>query len=371
MRLSFLMIFLRDLKVMQIGYVRVSKSDGSQSLDLQKDALIQAGIESEYIYEDLASGRKDYRPGLEACLKALQPGNTLTVWKLDRLGRNLKHLVDLVDELKNKNIGFKVLTGQGANIDTTTPNGKLVFGIFAALAEFERDLIIERTRAGLKAARARGRKGGRPRKVTKQVLKMAMTAMSDRNSIATDVAKDLGVTPTTLYMYVNGDGTLKEVGLELMGKVDEVDNHITKATKDDYDRLLQIWENSVRATHLFLKGADIQKLKSLVAKAFSEVSNLFVYKDKNKKILGFIGVKDKKIEMLFIDAKNRRKGIGKILINYAIASLDAISLNVNEQNPEAVEFYKYIGFKITGRSELDNTGNPFPLLHMELNPKNA
>jgi len=201
---------------MLIGYMRVSKSDGSQSLDLQKDALSKAGINSEYIYEDLASGKKDYRPGLEACLKALQPGNTLVVWKLDRLGRNLKYLVDLIEDLKNNNIGFKVLTGQGANIDTTTSNGKLIFGIFAALAEFERDLIAERTKAGLEAARARGRKGGRPRKMTKQVLKMAMTAMSDRNSIASKVAKDLNITPTTLYMYVNGDGSLKEVGQKLL-----------------------------------------------------------------------------------------------------------------------------------------------------------
>ena len=201
---------------MLIGYMRVSKSDGTQSLDLQKDAFTKAGIKSEYIYEDLASGRKDSRPGLEACIKALQPGNTLVVWKLDRLGRNLKYLVNLVEDLKNNNIGFKVLTGQGANIDTTTPNGKLIFGIFAALAEFERDLIAERTKAGLEAARARGRKGGRPRKMTKQVLKMAMTAMADRTSIASKVAKNLNITPTTLYMYVNGDGSLKEVGQNIM-----------------------------------------------------------------------------------------------------------------------------------------------------------
>jgi len=208
---------------MLIGYMRVSKSDGTQSLDLQKDAFTKAGIKSEYIYEDLASGRKDSRPGLEACIKALQPGNTLVVWKLDRLGRNLKYLVNLVEDLKNNNIGFKVLTGQGANIDTTTSNGKLIFGIFAALAEFERDLIAERTKAGLEAARARGRKGGRPRKMTKQVLKMAMTAMSDRTSIASKVAKDLNITPTTLYMYVNGDGSLKEVGQNIMN-----DNTVVK-----------------------------------------------------------------------------------------------------------------------------------------------
>ena len=141
---------------MFIGYMRVSKQDGSQCLDLQADALIQAGVAPERIYKDLCSGRKDARPGLDACLKALQPGNTLVVWKLDRLGRDLKHLVNTVDDLRKREVGFKVLTGNGAQIDTTTPNGRLCFGIFAALAEFERELIAERTRAGLAAARARG-----------------------------------------------------------------------------------------------------------------------------------------------------------------------------------------------------------------------
>lgn len=201
---------------MLIGYVRVSKSDGSQLLDLQKDALIRAGVEHKYIYEDLASGRKDSRPGLEACLKALQPGNTLVVWKLDRLGRNMKHLVTLIDDFHHKKIGFKVLAGNGAEIDTTTANGRLVFGIFAALAEFERELIKERTQAGLAAARARGRKGGRPRKMDGHVLKMAMSAMSDRNSVAYEVAKRLNITTTTLYTYVNGDGTPKEAGSRLL-----------------------------------------------------------------------------------------------------------------------------------------------------------
>ena len=161
--------------MMLIGYMRVSKQDGSQCLDLQHDALVQSGVSSERIYQDLESGRKDDRPGLKACLKALQPGNTLVVWKLDRLGRDLKHLINTVDDLRQRNISFKVLSGAGAQIDTTTSNGRLCFGIFAALAEFERELIAERTRAGLAAARARGRKGGRPRKMTITTLKMAMT----------------------------------------------------------------------------------------------------------------------------------------------------------------------------------------------------
>lgn len=203
---------------MLIGYMRVSKQDGSQCLDLQRDALIKAGVVPERIYEDLSSGRKDARPGLESCLKALQPGNTLVVWKLDRLGRNLRHLVNTADNLRERDIGFKVLSGSGAQIDTTTPNGRLCFGIFAALAEFERELIAERTRAGLAAARARGRKGGRPRKMTKTALRMAMTAMADRNSAATNVAKRLGITTTTLYTYVNGDGSLKAPGQALLEK---------------------------------------------------------------------------------------------------------------------------------------------------------
>lgn len=128
---------------MLIGYARISKSDGSQTLDLQIDALKEAGISENYIYQDEASGSIDDRQDLTNCLKTLREGDTLVVWKLDRLGRNLKHLVNLVQELHDKGVGLKVLTGQGANIDTTTPSGKMVFAIFAALAEFERALIRE------------------------------------------------------------------------------------------------------------------------------------------------------------------------------------------------------------------------------------
>jgi DNA invertase Pin-like site-specific DNA recombinase len=148
-----------------LGYARVSKADGTQVLDLQKDALKEAGVQVERIYEDFSSGRNDDHPGLDSCLKALQPGNTLVIWKLDRLGRHLKHLIQLGEELRQKNIGLKVLAGAGAQIDTSTPNGRMIFGLFAVFAEFERELIVERTRAGLAAARARGRKGGRPRKM--------------------------------------------------------------------------------------------------------------------------------------------------------------------------------------------------------------
>ena len=201
---------------MLIGYARVSKADGSQLLDLQRDALLDAGVDEERLYEDRASGRLDHRPGLDACLKALQPGNTFVVWKLDRLGRDLKHLVNTVDELRDRGVGLRVLAGAGAEIDTSTANGRLVFGIFAALAEFERELIVERTRAGLAAARARGRLGGRPRKMDVAMLRMAMRAMAERDTKAQDLAQRLGITTTTLYMYVNGDGTVKAPGQKLL-----------------------------------------------------------------------------------------------------------------------------------------------------------
>ena len=201
---------------MLIGYARVSKADGSQLLDLQRDALLEAGVSEDRIYEDRASGRKDHRPGLDGCLKALQPANTLVVWKRDRLGRDLKHLVTMVDDLRAREVGLRVLAGAGAEIDTASANGRLVFGIFAALAEFERDLITERTRAGLAAARARGRQGGRPRKMDHAMLRMAMSAMASRETNAQDLARRLGITTTTLYAYVNGDGTVKAPGQKLL-----------------------------------------------------------------------------------------------------------------------------------------------------------
>ncbi|WP_042973482.1 recombinase family protein, partial [Burkholderia sp. AU4i] len=119
---------------MLIGYMRVSKADGSQATDLQRDALIANGVDPAHLYEDQASGKREDRPGLVSCLKALRPGDTLVVWKLDRLGRDLRHLINTVHDMTGRGIGLKVLTGHGAAIDTTTAAGKLVFGIFAALA---------------------------------------------------------------------------------------------------------------------------------------------------------------------------------------------------------------------------------------------
>ena len=202
---------------MNIGYARVSKSGDAQNIDLQYDALTEAGVAKEAIYEDRASGKKDDRLGLTACLKALRQGDTLVVWKLDRLGRDLHHLVSVVQELTERGIGLRVLAGQGAQIDTTTPAGRLVFGIFAALAEFERELIRERTLAGLEAARARGRKGGRKFALTKAQVRLAQAAMKSRDTSVAELAAELRVKPVTLYRYVGPRGELRENGKQVLG----------------------------------------------------------------------------------------------------------------------------------------------------------
>ncbi|WP_341358472.1 recombinase family protein [Georgenia sp. M64] len=202
---------------MLVGYMRVSKADGSQTTDLQRDALLAAGMDADALYEDKASGKKEDRPLLAACLKALRPGDTLMVWKLDRLGRDLRHLVNIVHDLTTRGIGLKVLTGQGAAIDTTTASGKLVFGIFAALAEFERELISERTIAGLAAARARGRKGGRPYKMTPAKIRLAMASMGKPDTNVAALCKELGITRQTLYRHVSPEGELRPDGAKLLG----------------------------------------------------------------------------------------------------------------------------------------------------------
>ena len=195
---------------MLIGYARISKADGSQLLDLQIDALHKAGVNPDCIYRDEITGKKDDRPGLAACLKALRKDDVLVIWKLDRLGRNLRHLVNTAQELADRGIGLKVLTGQGADINTTTAAGKLVFGIFAALAEFERELIRERTMAGLAAARARGRKGGRKFAMTKAKVRLAQAAMGKKETCVNTLCQELGITRTTLYRYVGPQGQLRD-----------------------------------------------------------------------------------------------------------------------------------------------------------------
>jgi DNA invertase Pin-like site-specific DNA recombinase len=181
---------------MDIGYARVST--GEQTLDLQLDALGKAGCGK--IYQETASGAKAERPVLQDVLGYLRAGDTLVVWRLDRLGRSLKHLIETVSLLAERGIGFKSLTEQ---IDTTTPGGKLVFHIFGALAEFERDVIRERTQAGLAAARARGRLGGRPKKLADaKQLELARTLYTGGQTDIATICATLGISRATLYRYL-------------------------------------------------------------------------------------------------------------------------------------------------------------------------
>ena len=177
---------------MLIGYARVSTID--QNLDLQMDALKTAGCDK--VFADKLSGAKDDRPGLQEALEYAREGDTLVVWRLDRLGRSLPHLIQTTTGLEQRGVGFKSLQ---EGIDTTTSGGKLVFHIFAALAEFERSLTRERTQAGLKAARARGRNGGRPKALTDHQLKMAEAMLGAPDTTMVQVAEHFGVARSTLY----------------------------------------------------------------------------------------------------------------------------------------------------------------------------
>src|SRR6266851_2859313 len=182
-----------------IGYARVSTAE--QDLSLQIEALHHAGCRDAWIFRDTASGARTARPGLEACLQALAPGDTLVVWRLDRLGRSMTHLVTVIEALLGRQVGFRAL-GDGA-IDTTTASGELVFHIFSALAQFERRLIQERTRAGLAAARARGRKGGRkPRRAEEPRVRMAYTLYVDQQLSVADICQTLRISQATFYRYV-------------------------------------------------------------------------------------------------------------------------------------------------------------------------
>lgn len=176
----------------RIGYARVSTDD--QNLDLQRDALRLAGVDS--IYEEAASGKTAVRQELEHCLKALRAGDTLVVWRLDRLGRSLQNLVQIIAGLEEKGIGFESITER---IETTSAAGKLVFHVFAALAEFERNLIRERTRAGLVAARARGRSGGRKPKLDERQIREIKRLMSDPTIPVSQIAERYKVSRTTIY----------------------------------------------------------------------------------------------------------------------------------------------------------------------------
>jgi DNA invertase Pin-like site-specific DNA recombinase len=177
---------------MLIGYARVSTHD--QTPNLQQDALKKA--ECSKIFTDTASGAKTERKGLDEALQYVRPGDTLVVWRLDRLGRSLPHLITTMTDLEERGIGFKSLT---ENIDTTTSGGKLIFHIFGALAEFERNLIRERTQAGLTAARARGRRGGRPKALRDRQVSIAQALYDDPQRSVAEICQTLKISRATLY----------------------------------------------------------------------------------------------------------------------------------------------------------------------------
>jgi DNA invertase Pin-like site-specific DNA recombinase len=182
-----------------VGYARVSTN--GQELQLQLDALKKAGVAKVNLYTDKISGSKTVRPGLDACLQQLKAGDTLLVWRLDRLGRSIRHLIDVVEDLHQRGVGFRSLC-DGA-IDTTTASGKLIFHIFTALAEFERSLLKERTKAGLCAARARGRLGGRPpMSLDDPRIQTAKKLHADKGMIIGDICKTLQISRPTLYRWL-------------------------------------------------------------------------------------------------------------------------------------------------------------------------
>lgn len=183
---------------MKIGYARISTVD--QNLDLQIDALQKAGCNK--IIKDEISGSLSERPGLNKLKEILREGDELIVWRLDRLGRSLNHLIALVNEFNDNGISFHSLT---ESINTKSPTGKLIFHIFGALSEFERNLILERTQAGLKAARARGRLGGRPKKLDSDKRKLAVDLYESKKHSLKQICNTLGISKPTLYKYINAN----------------------------------------------------------------------------------------------------------------------------------------------------------------------
>lgn len=211
---------------MKIGYMRISTGGNSkseegqkrekQSFDMQHDALIAAEVAEDQIYQDRLSGKNTERPGLIACLKALREGDTLVVWRLDRLGRDLKHLIETIDDLTRRGVAFQCLTG--LQVDTTSPTGRFMLQVFGGLAEFERELIRERVMAGLESARLRGRKGGRKNVLTPAKLRTAQAAMTHRDTSVADLCGELKIAVSTLYMYVKPTGELTDKGAALLSK---------------------------------------------------------------------------------------------------------------------------------------------------------
>jgi DNA invertase Pin-like site-specific DNA recombinase len=187
---------------MLVGYMRVSTSDERQSVDLQRDALVAAGVDERHLHQDKASGARDDRPGLKACMGDLREGDVLIVWKLDRLGRSLSHLIRIVEELKKRGVAFRSLT---ETIDTTNVHGSFLFNLFGTLAEYERALITERVNAGLAAARRRGRKGGRPPTIDAEKIDQILAALEGGASKAS-VCRSFQVPRSTLIDMLKRTG---------------------------------------------------------------------------------------------------------------------------------------------------------------------
>lgn len=195
----------------RVGYMRVSTADGGQKLDMQETALRNAGVAPEKIYSDMASGAKEDRTGLNYMLKSLNPGDTVVVWKLDRLGRSVKHLVSIIDTLIKKDVHLEILTGACHGINMNTPEGKMFFHLMATFAQFERDLIRERVIAGLEEAKRRGRKSGRKFKFSKADVDTAYHLIK-AGVPKKEIARRFNVTVQTIFNYFTPEGEIKQRG---------------------------------------------------------------------------------------------------------------------------------------------------------------
>lgn len=204
-----LYVFIVSEHGVRVGYMRVSTADGSQKFDMQETALLEAGVSPNKIYSDMASGASEDREGLKYMLKSLNPGDTVVVWKLDRLGRNVRYLVSVIDELTKKNVHLEILTGACHGINMTTPEGRMFFHMAATFAQFERDLIRERIVAGVAEAKRRGRRSGRKFKFSKADIDTMQHLIKDGVPKA-EVARRFNVTIQTIFNYFTPDGEIKE-----------------------------------------------------------------------------------------------------------------------------------------------------------------
>ena len=203
---------------MKIGYARVSKANGEQTIDLQVDALVAEGVTKTKIYYDAMSGASRNRPYFKSCMKALREGDTLVLYSLDRMGRSQIDLLKILNELQIIGVHLKILAGIGAGIDTNTAVGKMMYQLVAMFAEYERSTIVERTKAGLESARARGRIGGRKPSLSRSDVLAVQAAMRDKDTIVADLAREKRVSTKTLYEYVSPKGELRELGLKVVNK---------------------------------------------------------------------------------------------------------------------------------------------------------